>query len=304
MSIEIVFFVVGGVAFVLNIVESTLILKMRKNWKHFDRLLLSLSIADLIVAIATIMANIGKIDGMPALGNLLSKRFFFIVLFTSQDYSVLHILAITVDRFMAVKHPLKHNMRMQGHFPAMTIAGIWVSVFALNVVLISIITTYSNLLLPIGKAFSVLFILLGLCYAAAYRHIFRTALNQATRRSKKFTDEEHKNCSIKKVLLLEKCRNERNLLITCCLVLSSYLICMFPISVETLVKNSAEDITVISQLLLIGNSILNPIVYFFKGLRERRMKNVSYHRYMKNTTHGETGVSTSSGSRTQETKEI
>lgn len=279
-GLEIVYLTVGAIAFALNIAETILILRMRKRWKPFDKLLLSLSFADLLVAISTVIFCILWLLDVSVKGHQFSNEYFLLVLMSSEDYSLLHILAITVDRFFAVKYPLRHSMRMQGRLPVAMIAAIWISVVSINVIIITVaIKAHEKVLLTI-KVFSVSLILLGICYAIAYWHMFKQVLTQARRRSKSYESEKNYRCQIKELLFQEKCKNERTMLMTCCLVLSSYIICMYPISVEALIaKSSIEVISPVSQLLLLSNSVLNPLVYFFKGYRERRMRE-SRHQHL------------------------
>ena len=269
---EIAFLVVAAVACILNITESILIIRQRKRWKPFDKLLLSLSAADQLVAMATIVYYSMSLAGVSVKGHELSTEYFVFVLVSSEDYSVLHITAITVDRFMAVKRPLQHNMRMQGKLPVLFIAAVWLSVLVLNGVFISIVVAAHDKVMITVKVFSALLILLGISFAVAYRHMFQLVVKQASLRSRTNDSETNFRCQLKELLFLEKCRKERTMLITCCLVLSSYIICMYPIAVETLIATKSEEISVASQLLLVANSALNPIVYFFKGYRERRTR--------------------------------
>ena len=263
--------VVAAIAFLLNTTESVLILKARKRWKPFEKILLSLSSADILVATATIVYYSLSIVGVTVKGRRLSAEYFIFVLLLSENYSLLHILVITIDRFMAVKNPIQHNMRMQGSLPNILITAIWgCALLSSGVVVLIAATAKSKLLLTI-QSFSVALIIMGICFAFAYRHMFLVAIDHANQRSLKQKEENH-HCAIKDFFFLQECKRERMMLITCCLVLSSYVICIYPVSIETLIANDVGEISIVSQVLLLSNSALNPLVYFFKGFRERRLR--------------------------------
>ena len=274
---------VAAIAFILNITESALILKSRKRWKPFEKLLLSLSIADLIVATATIVYYSLALVGVTVKGRILSTDYFIYVLILSENYSVLHILIITVDRFMAVKYPIQHNMRMQGQLPNIFIAAVWVCVMIINGLFFLLAATAKGKVLLTFQVFSVMLILLGICFAIAYRHMFQVVISQAIKRAAAHTEGNNAHCPIKEILFLEQCRKERTMLITCCLVLSSYILCIYPASIETVIAKDTSDISSISKVLLLTNSALNPLVYFFKGYRERRMRDNRREQLMRDT---------------------
>ena len=286
---ELTFLAVAAVAFILNVTESTLILKARKRWKPFEKLLLSLSFADLIVATGTIVYCSLSLAGVEISGRRLQTEHFIYVLVLSEDFSVLHILMITVDRFIAVKYPIQHNMRMQGKLPTIFIIAVWVPVLALNgmLILIAAVTVKEKVMLTI-KIFSVTFILLGICFAVAYRHMFLVVMEQAKTRSAGYNHDSSQQCHIKDFLFLNSCRRERTMLITCCLVLSSYVICVYPVSVEVLIASGKGNISTITQVLLLTNSALNPLVYFFKGIRDRRMRDSRRENLLKDVKSAQT----------------
>ena len=263
----IAYFVVAAIALLLNITESVLILRMRKRWKPFDKLLLSLSFADQLVSLLAIIYSILWYFEVSIYGYKFSVQDIFLLLLATEEFSVLHILAITFDRLFAIKQPIKHNVKMQGRLPALIITGIWafVIVFVSAVLLIIIFLKVEYLPLLV-KAYSVLLIVLGICYVFAYKYMFDSVLTRSAKA------RNRRKCPLRNVLTLDECRNQRNMFKTCILVLLSYIICMYPISIEILARKQLEDLSVQSQVLLLANSVLNPLVYFYKGYSERRAK--------------------------------
>ena len=65
------------------------------------------------------------------------------------------------------------------------------------------------------------------------------------------------------------CCRQRALFITCILVISSFFLCTLPFAIHMVVwkKSSLE-------VLLVANSLTNPIIYFYKGADHRKMMNL------------------------------
>lgn len=262
-----IFITVASVAWILNLVESVLIIRMRKTWKPFEKILLSLSFADQLVAIVTIVSCVMVLHDVKLTSDEDGVGYFIFLLLSSEDFSLLHILAITLDRFLAIKQPIKHHIRMQGRLPSIMIAVIWVAVtaFIAAVWAVAIIDTAP---LPILlKFYSAVMILIGILYVFTYKHMFLTVLIRSAKA------HNVARCPIRQVLQNYSCKKERTLFMTCCLVLLSYIICMYPISIEILLRSRVTDLSAPSQMLLLSNSILNPMVYFYKGLCDRRVRN-------------------------------
>ena len=261
-----VFSVVAAIALILNITESVLILRKRKRWKPFDKLLLSLSFADQLVSILTIIYLTLWYSEVTIYGHKFSSKSFLFLLLTTEDFSLLHILAITFDRLFAIKQPIKHNVKMQGRLPALIIAGIWTCVITFVSAVLSIMIFQKNEYVPpLVKAYSVLLIVFGICYAFAYKYMFDSVLTKSAKA------RNQRKCPLREVLTLDECKNQRNMFKTCILVLLSYIICMYPISIEILARKELKDLSIPSQVLLLANSVLNPLVYFYKGYSDRRV---------------------------------
>ncbi|XP_065064160.1 cholecystokinin receptor-like [Rhopilema esculentum] len=64
------------------------------------------------------------------------------------------------------------------------------------------------------------------------------------------------------------CKKQRALVITCSMVVCSFFVCTLPFAIETLASTSQRF-----EVLLVVNSLCNPLVYFFKGLwGEKRLR--------------------------------
>ena len=262
---EIVFIAGGVIGFILNIVEIMLILRLKKKLKTFEKLLLSLSIADVIVATTTVIFYALKKANV--LSNDEGNLFIFFLLSTA-DIPLIHIFAITVDRFLAVKRPLQHNQRMQGKLPMLLITILW-TLSILNVItFIAITTKLHDIILIFIQIYGLLLLALGMFYAVVYAYMFRIVL---LRRAKLQSDNAMrlKICSMSHILFKRECKRERHMMVTSILVVVANIICTYPIFIEVQTVDGVKRVSSVTQLFLLASTICDPLVYFYKGLKER-----------------------------------
>ena len=265
-TISIAFIAVATTAFILNIIESVLIIRMRKRWKPFDKMLLSMSFADQLVAAVTIIYNFLSLYHVSIGGCKISQHHFILLLIASEDFSLFHVLAITIDRFYAIKYPLKHNVKMRGKFPVIIILSIWVCVALVVSIFATMLLLKENSFAFLAKIYSTLTIIIGICFIWAYKYMLEYVLSHTAQA------QNTPKCNIRGILKHSSCKKERAMLMTSCLVVLSYIICIYPISVEMLIREKTKQISSATQILLVINSILNPLVYFFKGYCDQRIK--------------------------------
>eukprot|EP00112_Aurelia_sp_Birch-Aquarium-sp1_P016021 Seg3593.2 transcript_id=Seg3593.2/GoldUCD/mRNA.D3Y31 product="Melanocortin receptor 5" protein_id=Seg3593.2/GoldUCD/D3Y31 len=275
---ELIFLVVAAIAFVLNITEMILILRERKKWKPFDKFLLSFSIADMIVAISTLgyMVLVLNHITISDKGPLTTDHLHFVIL-TSGDMSFLHILVITIDRYAAVRYPFQHKIRMQGRFTNALIAAVWGLCILMAGGYLAMMVFQKSIKTYCLKATAVVLIIMGLIYAALYVRMFKLVLRQnaalcESQPENGKPENGQTQCPIKTVIFASRCKKERNLMLTSMLVVMSYILCIYPFSINMLAV-SGNHVSFPSQLFLLINSAINPAVYFFKGYRERRIRN-------------------------------
>lgn len=266
-SISAIFIAVAGAAFILNIVEIILIIRMRKRWKPFDKMLLSFSFADLLVATVTIVYYVLWLCDVSIRGQKLSQSDFILLLLFSEESSLLHVLFITIDRFYAIRYPIQHNIKMKGRLPNIIIIAVWVYVALISSTLATFMFMWADAFAILAKLYSVTIIALGICYALAYYKMFGMILSHSA------SVHNVRKCQIRDVLHQDGCKRERGIFITSILVMLSYIICMYPISFEMLIRKKIENISSPTQVFLVTNSLLNPVVYFFKGYCDRLIKN-------------------------------
>ena len=274
----------GILGFIFNVTEIFLIirtLKKRKTAIAFELYLLSLSCADLLV-VASLFAAV------PLSFQLLvpdSIRF-------ATATSVGNILAIGFDRFMVVKYPLKYRIWMSPARAKIIILVVWLLGLTFSVVL-GLIIRYSPRGAPDPSMFhqssSVVYIsssavlLFGIIFIMLHAYIVWKViwkgpeLEQVQIRGKANHPYQRTTASL----------YQRPLVLTCVLVVLAYLVCTYPVAIEMfilLVRKSKYSNTI---YLVYLNSVLNPIIYFYKSYLERKMSECRISTCKKDSTENE-----------------
>eukprot|EP00795_Rhopilema_esculentum_P003269 gene3269-1599_t len=252
----------GSLVIVLNCFEAVCLLRVTKR-KPFDSLLLSLSFADILSATPTVIFVALRIVGMlkDQDGLLL-----LIILMASTGFSHDHTAAITIERLLAVKQPLAHSIRMRGKFQGILITVVWV-LGILNAIMI--IWVYKN------RNYTLLFLKVGcgsviphsIFYTVSYISIFRAA---NAREAFIHTEREGAQRSQIKAIWDESAhKKQRNMFITSVMLVFSFVVCLYPTCIDVLLAKSINDLSDKAHIFLLVNSICNPLIYFYKGYRQR-----------------------------------
>ena len=259
---DVTFTVVAFGAVLFNIVEIILIVKI-KNRKNFDRLLLSLAVSDALIGIVCLGFNLCKF-ARASLLEWLSMDITGRILGLSVVFSIANLLAISVDRLIAVKYPIKHRVILTSKRVDISIILLWV--------LTLIFVVYSGFvavkrpkelkrLVSITQG-SVIFqgllitmIYFHIFYLVCKRRLFTTAATgkESTTRKRGLT-----------VFVQGPYRSQRAVLFTGCIVTVSFIICTYPRAFDFLVRQP-ERVSFAPALMLLLNSVINPFVYFFKS---------------------------------------
>ena len=260
---ELAFIAVGMTITLLNSVEIILLLRM-KNKKAFDKLLLSLALSDWLVGIAVTIFKIT--DFVVGKKPWLKEDIFVIVFFMSSSFSMKNLLAITIDRFIAIKLPIKHRVLVTGRLVNITIAIIWIVVLFVEVGL--------NLILIVGFQISneyytyqsaIAIILLGILISILYVWILRVLF---TRQMSAKTGTSNGKVAIGHAIqsfFTGPYKSERAVVLSSVLVAVSFIICTYPFAIESFKTKNPEDRSLSSRVLIVLNSLVNPLIYFFKN---------------------------------------
>ena len=253
--------VAGLITGVLNVVEIVLILRT-KNRKTFDKLLLSLAVSDALVGITAAVYKMTKFT-LKDTTILMTQHNFANFLAISIIFSITFLLAITIDRFLAVRFPIKHRMVATNRRVNIAIIALW---------LLSVVSATSHSLFTFVWAKKItLFaatgtlIAFGVGLIATYVAIFCLINKRCIIKAKR--DRDNLNVAIRQVPLFSKenCSTERSVLITGCVVTISFIICTYPFAFEFLIKKSVYRVSFPAKLMIALNSLINPFIYFFKS---------------------------------------
>ena len=266
---DIILAVVALAAVFLNIIEIVLILRIRKR-KAFDKLLLSLAVSDAAVGMIFSASKILEItksqkstlqaiyDGQKAFG-------------LSVLFSVANLLAISVDRLLAVKYPIKHRMMLTSKRANIAIIVLWVvtsTVASLCALVIFKWRRHLNYLLNITEA---LILGYGILLIAIYSHIFYLVCKRKVTTASTSGETSTVRTRILALFTRRSLKSESTILFTGATVTVTFIICTYPSAIEFLIKQTAK-FSYASVLMLLLNSVLNPIIYFFKSYLVSRGK--------------------------------
>ena len=258
---EISFIAVGLMIIVANLVEITCIVRKR-NKTTFEKLLLSLALSDLLFG--TIITVYKTLDFALGRKPWLDERVTTIVFLLSSVFSLLNLLAITIDRFLAIRFPIKHRILVTPRRTNVLIISIWAST--------SLVGVGSNLILvlrvPAGEKYAITtsaigILSIGTIINAIYFCIIRYLLTReviATARP-----EDGKILQRIRELFRGPQKVERAVLLSSVIVSVTFIICTFPFAIEYLILGDGEELSFGSKMLIILNSLLNPFVYFFNN---------------------------------------
>ena len=253
-------------ALLLNLAEVALILRKRQ-FKAFERVLLSLCVADIIVVLLYIIQKFYENDhGRPIYDIELQHLVNFPLEIFSVMSSITNIIVLGVDRLIAVKYPLKHGIWITTKKINILIAAAWIGSVALSVLANANRFAHPDVKSDDSKftatrIFSGLLFSSGLIITVIYAAIIHTVV----KRSKKMKKMQSSGGAER-----QSRSDEIPVTITCVLVVVAFTICSYPFAIDILINRTNPSIPFKPILL---NALLDPLVYFFKGYLQRKLKN-------------------------------
>ena len=253
-------------AVILNVVEIVIICRLKKR-KPFERILLSLCVADISVEVWYLIEKWYEfLNKSPFLAEYKHLIGYPVEMFSIMS-SITNIIILGIDRAVAVKYPLEHGVWMTNRRVHGLIVSAWIGGIALSV--LCGVAGFAN---PQGRSRTAketgIYISVGIVFTstviiiAIYTFIVRTI----RKRNKLMKD-------IKTVSVQgETKREEVAVIITCVLVVGAFIVCTVPFCIGSLIdKRRGKPILPIKLILL--NPLLDPIIYFFKGYIQKRLRN-------------------------------
>ena len=261
-------YTVTSIAIVLNFIEIYLIVRKWKQVTNFELVLLNLAVADVLnSALYTIITGLSNYSFINRGANRLNL--FWVLGFHSFSVfaSMSFVIAIGVERFFAIKLPLKHRLWHTGKRKILKyVIIVWVFDIVVSATIISI-DYFIN-----GKNTSILskdltyviagFLTIGLIFVSI---LYFWLGHLILMRSMKLFEFDKKDFSINPKAIKRAMKKDRATIIVCLLVVICLFTCNFPLIIDLYMKR----ITQASLYFLKLNSVANPIIYFFKGYLER-----------------------------------
>ena len=261
--LDIVYAVIGLCISALNIAEINYILKIKYK-KTFDKLLLSLAISDTFVGFSV---TVFKFFDVTLGGSLLKwseERTFLHLFMFSLAFSLSNLLAITIDRYLAVKFPIKHRAFASARRSNIAILIVWLASFVALLINALIIIYGDKRNEYFLAALSITILITGILLISIYTSILYSIYKT---RIKTFAEGQTNRSHWQGMVSTFRTSGtaERSVFISSCFVSISFIISSYPFAIEYLIVQSGKDVSFLSKLCILLNSLLNPFTYFFKS---------------------------------------
>ena len=263
---------IGGAAAVSNVIEIVLLGRKGRKRTEVEEIILSLSCADMLVGITFLCTwSITSASGIQYEHNKnIAAKISDIFLIFCFNTSVFHILTIAVERFYAVRYPFKYRAVITKEITRKMIIALWVlSISVVTCFAVPDILKSSNLL---GVFKGIFIFTSGVVVVIIYGYLGY----MISRRDKSISSAREK---ISGMSTQKQLRDT----IFSYAVATSYIICSFPFAVVMAFRMKKHF--KFAELMLVINSLIDPILYFWKGYYDKSQeKNLSIR--VKQETHG------------------
>ncbi|XP_065057650.1 trace amine-associated receptor 1-like [Rhopilema esculentum] len=247
---DIAILLVSLAVIVTNSFEIKILLARRKHFVPYEQLLLSLSVADLLVGASWLLVTVIDLTASSVLSLAVEKN-ISIPYWCSILLSMTHVYMLTADRFVAVLFPLRHKIHVTNRFATVLILFAWFSSAGVTASLVITISLVGVKYYLADFAFSTLSGMILVYTFIIYKVVIRQknaangAVNHASQRQAR----------------------ERRLVYVCLTVTVSFCICTTPLMYTK--ENNMYQTFFVVDLALILNSLFNPFIYYFWKLIEK-----------------------------------
>ena len=263
-------YLIAAFAIFLNILEIHLITRKLKKATDFELVLLNLAFADLLsgldLVVIAVLATFASLTEAINIRKHFGWIFAFILLSTSS--STVFVTIIGLERFFAIKVPIRHRMFHTGRRRLLyCLLGMWA--FNLLITTLPVLIDYlvsstesyhgSKTVGYVAASYLTAGALLVVVLYAWLGHLVMT-------RSVKLLDFDNKEVNINSKTLKRAMKKEKATICACILVLVLFLMCNLPFIVN-LYQGKIDNL---SSIMIKLNAVCNPLVYFFKNYLEKR----------------------------------
>ena len=247
---EITDLAIGFLVAVLNVIEIVIIARIKKR-KKYEVLLLSLSLSDCLFGISNVLLASLYISNECHARSLLECSYILYLFFVLT--SMLHLTFMSIDRVIAVVKPFKHKFLLNQRRTNIIIAILWS--FTL-VACGSLFTADELKQLSIQKVefekemiVSITIIVVDIVIIFSYSIIIY----------------HHR---LKNKVATQLTKRQKKLPIICIILGATFALSTLPFA---LLVFTMEDVPFYANVILVGNSGVNSIVYFFRDKIEERI---------------------------------
>ena len=264
----------GGIAVVLNSIEVLIFWRRNNPLSNFEIILLSLSVSDIIagfscIAIGSqqrILNSITKYDNKKVVRTLVeiseSLGHFGVI------SSLLHVLLITVDRFLTVHFPViqkkySSKIKLKGF-----LAVIWVVSLSFPFFFNDLKLYYAR---RIFLVVSIIFIsvFMVITYILILKKIFAVKKEML-----KTLDAEEKRGGSKR-REISQVKREKSSLVTSIGIWLCFVLCNYPV-VYDILHQQKKDVSSLLWSLLCLNAVVDPVIYFLMAFFRKRTIRITF----------------------------
>ncbi|XP_065070154.1 tachykinin-like peptides receptor 86C [Rhopilema esculentum] len=266
-------YTIGAAVIIANALEIHIIRKKWQKITDFELILFNLAIADAFTGVFY-LSLAGMETYIYVQKKIIKDKFLVAVYFhiiVSVIVSVNFVILIGTERLFAIRLPLQHRMF---HMKRRRVCGAVASIWIITIILCAVvIATDQKLTNEKGQIVSFGSLYLGYVYGAVLTFqsvvvlvLYTGVAVNVLRHRSRFIKLNRNTIKATRKTVTKSWKKERTILIVCVLVVTSFLICTTPYAIRMYRGESAT----VENLLLLSNSLINPFIYFFKMLIEKR----------------------------------
>ena len=242
--------------------------KGRKRKKP-EHIILSLSCADLMVGFFYTVFGISNIlheqDPNSSTMATVKREIRLILVFTIIE-SLAHIFAIAVERLYSVKSPFRYRILITNKRMLIIIACVWVT--SVTVVAFSSLDWWGSKRLLLERVLGWLIIANEVVIVCVYGYL---AYFLSNRFHLTFSRMNVEGQTLSKNLYSYQKRET----IFCIGIAAAFIFCSLLAAIGLLLKRKVDLFSTIGEYLLIINSLVNPVLYFWKSYLSRKKQVIS-----------------------------